>query len=185
MSTVQINLVDRVLPRTVVGDIALVVGGALLTALSAQVLIPMYPVPMTLQTFAVLLIAASMGTVRAIMSMSLYISMGAFGLPVFAGAKALSAVLPTAGYLVGFLAASIAVGLLASRGLAKKPISVAFSFAIGSVLIYIFGAGWLMLGLGLSFEQALAGGVIPFLIGDVVKAAAAAALLPMAWKLIR
>lgn len=185
MSTIQVNLVDRVLPRTVVGDIALVVGGALLTALSAQIQIPMYPVPMTLQTFAVLLIAAAMGPVRALTSMSLYISMGAFGLPVFAGAKALSAVLPTAGYLVGFLVAGVVVGMLASRGLAKKPLNVAMSFAIGSVTIYLFGAGWLILGLGLTLEQALIAGVIPFLIGDAVKAVAAAALVPAAWKLIR
>jgi biotin transport system substrate-specific component len=185
VSTIQVNLVDRVLPRTVVGDIALVVGGALLTALSAQIQIPMYPVPMTLQTFAVLLIAAAMGPVRALTSMSLYISMGAFGLPVFAGAKALSAVLPTAGYLVGFLVAGVVVGMLASRGFAKKPLNVAMSFAIGSVTIYLFGAGWLILGLGLTLEQALIAGVIPFLIGDAVKAVAAAALLPAAWKLIR
>lgn len=185
MSAIQVNLVDRVIPRTALGDVSLVLGGALLTAISAQIQIPMYPVPMTLQTFAVLLIAAAMGPLRAVMSMSLYISMGAFGLPVFAGAKALSAVLPTAGYLVGFLVAGVVVGLLASRGLAKRPLSVAFSFAVGSAIIYIFGAGWLMIGLGLSLEQALLGGVIPFLVGDLVKAATAAALLPAAWKLIR
>jgi len=165
--------------------LVLVFSGALLTALFAQIQIPMYPVPMTLQTLAVLLIAAAMGPIRAMSSMGLYIAMGAAGLPVFAGAKALGAVMPTAGYLVGFVVAGAVVGFLATRGFAKTPLSVGMVFALGSLVIYIFGAGWLMVGLGLSLPQALAGGVIPFLVGDAVKAAAAAALLPIAWKLVR
>lgn len=95
MSVMQVTLIDRVLPRRLSSDVVLVLGGALVTALFAQIQIPMYPVPMTLQTLAVLLIAAAMGPVRAISSMGLYIAMGAAGLPVFAGAKALGAVMPT------------------------------------------------------------------------------------------
>ncbi len=185
MSVMQVTLIDRVLPRRLSSDLVLVFSGALLTALFAQIQIPMYPVPMTLQTLAVLLIAAAMGPVRAMSSMGLYIAMGAAGLPVFAGAKALGAVMPTAGYLVGFVVAGAVVGFLATRGFAKTPLSVGIVFALGSTVIYIFGAGWLMVGLGLSLPQALAGGVIPFLVGDAVKAAAAAALLPIAWKLVR
>ncbi len=185
MSVMQVTLIDRVLPRRLSSDLVLVFSGALLTALFAQIQIPMYPVPMTLQTLAVLLIAAAMGPIRAMSSMGLYIAMGAAGLPVFAGAKALGAVMPTAGYLVGFVVAGAVVGFLATRGFAKTPLSVGMVFALGSLVIYIFGAGWLMVGLGLSLPQALAGGVIPFLVGDAVKAAAAAALLPIAWKLVR
>lgn len=185
MSVMQVTLIDRVLPRRLSSDLVLVFSGALLTALFAQIQIPMYPVPMTLQTLAVLLIAAAMGPIRAMSSMGLYIAMGASGLPVFAGAKALGAVMPTAGYLVGFVVAGAVVGFLATRGFAKTPLSVGMVFALGSLVIYIFGAGWLMIGLGLSLPQALAGGVIPFLVGDAVKAAAAAALLPIAWKLVR
>lgn len=185
MSVIQVTLIDRVLPRRLSSDLVLVFSGALLTALFAQIQIPMYPVPMTLQTLAVLLIAAAMGPMRAMSSMGLYIAMGAAGLPVFAGAKALGAVMPTAGYLVGFVVAGAVVGFLATRGFAKTPLSVGMVFALGSLVIYIFGAGWLMVGLGLSLPQALAGGVIPFLVGDAVKAAAAAALLPIAWKLVR
>lgn len=185
MSVMQVTLIDRVLPRRLSSDLVLVFSGALLTALFAQIQIPMYPVPMTLQTLAVLLIAAAMGPTRAMSSMGLYIAMGAAGLPVFAGAKALGAVMPTAGYLVGFVVAGAVVGFLATRGFAKTPLSVGMVFALGSLVIYIFGAGWLMIGLGLSLPQALAGGVIPFLVGDAVKAAAAAALLPIAWKLVR
>ena len=185
MSVMQVTLIDRVLPRRLSSDLVLVFSGALLTALFAQIQIPMYPVPMTLQTLAVLLIAAAMGPIRAMSSMGLYIAMGAAGLPVFAGAKALGAVMPTAGYLVGFVVAGAVVGFLATRGFAKIPLSVGMVFALGSLVIYIFGAGWLMVGLGLSLPQALAGGVIPFLVGDAVKATAAAALLPIAWKLVR
>jgi biotin transport system substrate-specific component len=82
--------------------------------------------------------------------------MGAAGLPVFAGAKALTAVLPTAGYLVGFVVAGFVVGALAARGFSTTPIRVAASFAIGSAIIYVLGAGWLVVGLGLTLPQALA-----------------------------
>jgi biotin transport system substrate-specific component len=168
-----------------VSDVALIFSGAALTALAAQVQIPMYPVPMTLQTFAVLLVAATLGAARGAASMGVYLAMGAAGLPVFAGAKALTAVLPTAGYLLGFVVAGFVVGLLASRGFSTTPLRVAASFALGSTIIYILGAGWLVVGLGLTLPQALVAGVAPFLVGDAVKAAAAAALLPMAWKLVR
>ena len=185
MSIAQATLVDRIVPRSLVSDVALVFGGAVLTALAAQVQIPMYPVPMTLQTFAVLLVAATLGAARGAASMCVYLAMGAAGLPVFAGAKALTAVLPTAGYLVGFVAAGFVVGALAARGFTTTPIRVAASFALGSVIIYALGAGWLIVGLGLSFPAALTAGVIPFLIGDALKAVAAATLLPIAWKLVR
>lgn len=185
MSVMQISLVDRVIPRTKVNNIALVVAGAALTAISAQIQIPMYPVPMTLQTFAVLLIASAMGPWRALSAMGLYIAMGAAGLPVFASAKALGQVLPTAGYIFGFAVAAILVGLMAYRGMDKKPASVALSFILGSAVIYVFGAGWLVIGMGLSLQQALLAGVIPFLIGDAVKAIVAASLLPLAWKFVR
>jgi len=174
MSIASATLADRIVPRTLVSDVALVFSGAVLTALAAQVQIPMYPVPMTLQTFAVLLVAATLGA-----------AMGAAGLPVFAGAKALTAVLPTAGYLIGFVVAGFVVGLLAAKGFSTTPIRVAASFALGSTIIYALGAGWLVVGLGLTLPQALAAGVVPFLIGDALKALAAAALLPMAWKLVR
>jgi biotin transport system substrate-specific component len=178
-------IVDRFVPRTIATDIALVISGALLTAVAAQIQVPMYPVPMTLQTFAVLLIAAALGPLRAVSSMGLYLAMGAAGLPVFAAAKSLSAVWPTAGYLFGFMVAGLVVGFLATRGFSSTPARVALSFAVGSALIYLFGAGWLVLGLGLSVPAAIAGGIAPFIVGDIVKAVAAAAFLPAAWKLVR
>lgn len=180
-----LTIVDRFVPRSIPADVALVTAGAALTAIAAQIQIPMFPVPMTLQTFAVLLVAAALGAGRASLSMGLYLALGAAGLPVFASAKTLTGVLPTAGYLVGFVAAAAVVGFLASRGFSKDPIRVALSFALGSVIIYAFGVSGLMLSLGLSFEQALAAGVIPFLIGDLVKAALAAAALPLAWRFLK
>lgn len=180
-----LTIVDRFVPRSIPANAALITAGAALTAIAAQIQIPMFPVPMTLQTFAVLLVAAALGAGRASLSMGLYLALGAAGLPVFASAKTLTGVLPTAGYLVGFVAAAAVVGFLASRGFSRDPIRVAFSFAIGSVIIYAFGVAGLMFSLGLSFEQALAAGVIPFLIGDIVKAVLAAAALPLAWKLLK
>lgn len=180
-----VTIVDRFVPRSIPADVALVTAGAALTAIAAQIQIPMFPVPMTLQTFSVLLVAAALGAGRASLSMGLYLALGAAGLPVFASAKTLTGVLPTAGYLVGFVAAAAVVGFLASKGFSKDPIRVGFSFAVGSVIIYAFGVTGLMLSLGLSFEQALAAGVIPFLIGDIVKAVLAAAALPLAWKFLK
>jgi len=184
MSIAPITLADRFVPRTMVNNISLVFGGALFTALAAQIQIPMWPVPLTLQTFAVLLVGATLGAGRGAASLSIYLAMGAAGMPVFASAKTLTGALPTAGYIVGFVAAAALVGFLASRGFSKTPVKVAFSFAAGSAVIYGFGVAGLMITLGFSFSQAIAAGVIPFVIGDVVKAIAAAAMLPLAWKVL-
>jgi biotin transport system substrate-specific component len=93
--------------------------------------------------------------------------------------------LPTAGYIVGFVAAAALVGFLASKGFSRTPLKVALIFSAGLVVIYGFGAAGLMMILGLSVEQAVAAGVIPFIIGDAVKAIAAAAMLPLAWKVLK
>jgi biotin transport system substrate-specific component len=185
MSIATPVIADRVFPKSISTNVSLVVGGAALTAIAAQIQIPMWPVPMTMQTLAVLLVGAALGAKRGALSLSLYLALGAAGLPVFASAKSLTGVIPTAGYLVGFVAAAALVGFLASRGFSATPLKVAASFALGSVVIYGFGTAGLMLALGLDFNSAIAAGIIPFLIGDVLKAAAAAALLPLAWKLTK
>jgi biotin transport system substrate-specific component len=178
-------LADRFVTRTWVNSLGLTLAGTALVALSAQIAVPMFPVPMTMQTFAVLLVGATLGASRAASSMALYLALGAFGLPIFAGAKTLSGVLPTVGYLVGFVAAAALVGLLARGGWSKTPLRVAASFAAGSFVIYGFGVVGLMLALQLTLTQAFAAGVVPFVLGDLVKALMAAALLPAAWKLIK
>lgn len=185
MSIATPVIADRIFPKSLATNVALVFGGAALTALAAQIQVPMWPVPMTMQTFAVLLVAATLGAKRGALSLSLYLAMGAAGLPVFASAKSLTGVLPTAGYLVGFVAAAAVVGWLASKGFTKNPLKVALSFVLGSAVIYAFGVSGLMLALGLDLQSAIAAGVIPFLVGDAAKAALAAALLPAAWKLTK
>lgn len=185
MSIATPVIADRVFPRSLATNISLIFGGAALTAIAAQIQIPMWPVPLTMQTLAVLLVGAALGAKRGALSLSLYLALGAAGLPVFASAKSLTGVIPTAGYLVGFVAAAALVGFMASRGFSNSPWKVALSFALGSVVIYGFGISGLMLALGLDAMTAISVGVIPFLIGDVLKAAAAAALLPVAWKLVR
>lgn len=178
-------ILDRYVPRTISSDIALVGAGAALIALAAQIQIPMIPVPMTMQTFAVLLVAATLGFSRGAASTALYLALGAFGLPVFAGAAALKAAMPTLGYLIGFVLAAAVIGFLAEKGFTKNPLKLALAFTAGSLVVYSSGVIGLMAILGIDFTTALSVGVVPFLIGDAVKAVFAAALLPLAWKLTK
>jgi biotin transport system substrate-specific component len=177
------------LPRTLVANLTLVVGAALLTAASAQVFVPLpfSPVPISGQTFAVLLTAAALGPGRAVLAQGLYILLGVAGLPFFTGASSGVQVLAgaTGGYIVGFVLAAAVVGWLARRGLDRTPWGTAAAFALGSVVIYAVGVPWLALVAGVSLGQALTMGLVPFLVGDAVKALLAAGLLPGAWSLVR
>jgi biotin transport system substrate-specific component len=175
------------LPRAAVRDVALVVAAALLTALCAQIRIPLpfSPVPLTGQTFAVLLTAAALGPVRGVVAQALYIALGLVGLPFFAGGESgwtyASGV--TGGYLVGFLVAAAVVGYCARRGLDRSPLGTAVAFALGTLVIYAFGVPWLAAVADLSAAEALRSGALVFLPGDAIKAALAAGLLPAAWRL--
>jgi biotin transport system substrate-specific component len=169
-------------------DIALVLGVTVLTALLAQVSFhpPGTPVPVTGQTFAVLLSAAAVGPLRSVAGQLLYIAVGWAGLPVFSkGTHGWSVVHGVnAGYLVGFVLASALVGFQARRGVDRRPDTLAGSFLLGSALIYIPGVWWLQHQLHLSYSAAMAAGAYPFLLGDLVKALLAGALLPAAWRLV-
>lgn len=158
--------------------------GSLLVAVSAQIQVPMYPVPMTMQPFAVLAIGAAYGARLGAATLLLYMAEGALGLPVFAGMKGGAAMLvgPTAGYIVGFVLAAGAVGWLAERRWDRNVLSTIAAMTIGMALIYIPGVGWLA-GL-IGTEKAIAAGMVPFLVGDAVKIALAALALPGAWWLI-
>ena len=179
---------DRYLPRLDrrVRDILLIVGGSLLVALMAQVKIPLpfTPVPLTGQTFAVLLVGAALGSRRCGVSLLFYLVQGMVGLPVFAGGASGLAYLagPTGGYLVGFVCAAFVVGRLAEIGKDRRFRTALLVFLAGEATIYLFGLPWL--GLVIGFEKALAAGFLPFLIGDAIKLVAAALALPAAWKLI-
>jgi biotin transport system substrate-specific component len=189
MTTLAPTLSMRYFPRTAVWlrDTFLISIGALFVALLAQVKVPLpfTPVPLTGQTFAVLLVGATLGSKRGAASLVFYTLLGAFGLPVFAGGAAGMAYLSgaTLGYLVGFIVAAYVIGRLAEQGLERSLRTSLVPFLVGTLVIYAFGAGWLA-GL-FGFEKALALGVLPFIVGDAIKLILAALALPAAWKLIK
>lgn len=175
------------LPGALVRDVALVAGAAGLTALAAQVAVPLpfSPVPVTGQTFAVLLTAAALGPLRGTAGQLLYVMLGLVGLPVYSDGEAGVQVLlgASGGYLVGFVAAAWLVGAAARRGLDRTPGKAFGAFALGTLTIYALGVPWLAVVADLGLGQALLLGVVPFIPGAVLKAALAAGLLPAAWRL--
>jgi biotin transport system substrate-specific component len=160
---------------------ALAIGGTLVLAISAKVEIPFYPVPLTLQTLAVLMIGAAFGARLAAATLVLYLAEGLAGLPVFAGPAAgpLYMAGPTGGYLAGFVAAAALVGWLAERGWDRNWLRLAGLMAIGHVVIFAFGFAWLALLMG--SEKAWALGVAPFYAATLLKTLLAAALVGAAW----
>lgn len=177
-----------VAPLDWVKSAALVVAFSLLTALAAQVVVPLpwTPVPLTGQTFAVLLTGALLGSRLGAAAMILYLVEGALGLPFFRGGAGGAAHFAgaTAGYLLAFPAAAFVTGLLAERGWDRKFSTAAAAMALGSLVILAAGWAWLALFFRTGVE-AFVVGVAPFLAGDVLKIALAAALLPAGWKLLR
>ncbi len=161
------------------GFVAAVLGTALLT-LSAKVQVPFWPVPMTLQTLAVMALAGLFGMRVAGLTVALYLMEGALGLPVFSGTPqrgiGVAYMLgPTGGYLVGYLAAALLVGWAADRGARGRPLALVAAMLAGMALIYGFGTLWLAQFTGA--PGAIAKGVLPFLLGDALKTALAAALV--------
>ena len=169
------------IPGERVRDVLLTLGYAASIGVSAQIAVPLpfTPVPITGQTFAVLLGAIVLGTTRAGVGGALYLALGIAGVPWFAAASG-----ATMGYVVGFMAAAIVVGRIAATGRARTPLSVAGTMVVGNAIIYLFGATVLAYLLGMTATQALMAGVVPFLIGDALKIAAATALVPAAWKFV-
>ncbi|MGM0930444.1 MAG: biotin transporter BioY [Actinomycetota bacterium] len=164
---------------------AAVVGGAALTAVMAQLAVPLWPVPITGQTLAVLLVGSTLGPVRGMLSMALYWVAGVAGVPVFSDASSglAAAVGPTGGYLLGFIAAAGLTGWLAKRNWDKKFLGATASFFAGTVITFVFGMAWLSISLGADLQQTLEWGLYPFIIGGIVKSLIAAAVMPAAWKL--
>lgn len=182
-------LAERFLPRrSTLVDVSLIVLGSLFVAAMAQLSIPLQPVPVTGQTFAVLLVGMVLGSRRGALALAAYLGEGLAGLPVFAEAKSGIATIlgPTGGYLIGFIAAAWLVGLLAERGFDRSLFKTLVAMVIGNLVIYAFGLAWLStfpFVSGLIGEAGLLSlGMLPFLIGDALKAALAALLLPGAWK---
>ena len=163
----------------------LALAGSVLIAICAQISVPLFPVPMTLQTFAVFLIGLTYGWRLGAVTIALYLAEGAFGLPVFAGGKSGLIVLmgPTAGYLVGFLLAATACGWFAERGFDRSYAKLFATPLVGNILLYVPGLLWL--GSMIGWDQpVLELGLYPFVLGDLMKIAMAVLLLPSAWKYV-
>lgn len=192
------TLADRLFSRSLVTDLVLIAAGTALTSIAAQLTIPLWPVPITGQTFAVLLVGFTLGAVRGALSMVLYLILGVAGLPIFAAGGHGSLLTSTSGgFVVGFIFAAALTGWLAQREWDRKVVGTFLSFAAGTVVLYAFGLPWLYTVLSTFppatmtryfgttdvLQATITGGVLPFLIGDTVKALLAAAVLPASWKL--
>jgi biotin transport system substrate-specific component len=171
-----------------VKQVALVVLGIVALAIAAKIKVPMWPVPITMGTFAVLGIAAAYGARLGLVTMLGYLILGAVGFDVFAGSSAEKFGLTymmggTGGYLVGYVLATLAVGALAARGWDRSVGKMALALLIGNALIYVPGLLWLGTLYGWD-KPILQWGLTPFLLGDAIKLALAAVLLPSLWKMV-
>ena len=163
--------------RGLLWRIGAVVLGSWIIALAARVNVPMVPVPMSMQSFAVLLIAAMAGRNLAAQTVLAYLAQGAAGLPMFASGAGLAYLAgPTGGYLFGFLAAALVVGALSDRGWNRSPLMLGLSVLAGHAAIFVLGVGWLATITG-SLQTAVASGFMPFVPGLVVKTALVVAVL--------
>jgi biotin transport system substrate-specific component len=162
---------------------ALMLTGSLLLALSAKVQLPFWPVPMTLQSFAVIALALAFGWRLGVLTVLLYLAEGAAGMQVFATGSGPAYVAgPTGGYLLGFVVAALACGWLAERGWARDAWRGAAAMAIGHAFIFLFGWAWLALLVGPFKAYVL--GVEPFYAATVAKTLLGLVTLPLAWKLL-
>ena len=168
-------------------SVSIVVAFSLLVALSAQIVIPIGPVPITGQTFAVLLTGALLGSRMGAMAMIVYLVEGAAGLPFFYGGHGglVHLLGPTGGYLVAFPAAAFITGAFAEHGWDRRFFSAAIAMAIGSLVILLSGWAWFAVLTSSAPLAAFKVSVMPHLAGDVIKILLAAAALPIGWKLLK
>ncbi|MGW8688094.1 biotin transporter BioY [Streptomyces sp. NPDC055817] len=183
VSTRPGKVLADLLPVSRTRDIALVLGGAALTGIAAQIAVPVpgSPVPVTGQTFAALLVGTALGARRGFLSLAVYALVGMAGMPWFAQGTS-GAGGASFGYVIGMLLASTVVGALARRGGDRSVLRTAGTMVLGSAIIYAVGVPYLAAATGMTLTQAVAAGLTPFLIGDAVKAALAMGVLPTAWK---
>ena len=193
--TIALRLSDKTLLARLYGPAiprakraAIVVAASLLIWLSAKIVVPFFPVPMTLQTLAVLSLASALGPRLGISAVALYLVEGVCGLPVFAGSPEKGVGLaymmgPTGGYLLGMLPAAALAGILARRGWDRHVGLTALSMVAGNLVIYAFGIAWLGTVVGWD-KPVLTWGLYPFLLGDLLKIAIAAILLPASWRML-
>ena len=182
------TLADRIVSRTRAMDVVLIVAGAALTAVSAQIAVPLWPVPITGQTLAVLLVGVTLGAVRGGLSMVLYAILGIVGLPVFSESSSGWGVIagPSGGYIIGFIFAAILTGWLAQREWDRKLLRAFVAFLAGSVVTFAFGLPWLATYLGAvgvpnDLNSVLTAGLYPFILGGIVKSILGAGIITLAW----
>jgi len=176
---------DLIKAERTIRYIVLALAGSALIALCAKISVPLFPVPITLQTFAVFLIGLTYGWRLGGITIALYLVEGALGLPVFAGEKAGMIVFmgPTAGYLLGFFLAATACGWFAERGFDRCYSKLFAALLVGNILLYAPGLLWLGSFIGWD-KPVLESGLYPFILGDLLKIAMAVLLLPTTWKYV-
>ncbi len=184
------TLTARIGASKLVKQVVLVLAGILVLAVAAKIKVPMWPspVPITMGTFAVLTIGSAYGARLGLATVLGYLIIGALGFDVFAGSSAEQAGLSymmggTGGYLVGYVLACLTLGVLAGRGWDRSMVWMAGAMAIGNALIYVPGLLWLGTLYGWD-KPILAWGLTPFLVGDALKLALAAVILPLVWKVV-
>ena len=162
-------------------NIILIIFGTIIITISAKIQVPFWPVPMTMQTYAVLVIAIIYGWKLSLATLTLYLLEGAFGIPVFAKGGGLAYLLgPTAGYLFGMLLAACIVGYLGEKGYGKTIFKSSLALFVGSLLIFFLGVGYLTSIVG--FEKAIAGGLTPFIPSEFFKIGLAVCTINLLWK---
>ena len=182
------TLIDNILPlkgiNTYIKNIFLVLFGTLLLTISSKIQVPFWPVPMTMQTFIVLIIAMAYGWKLSFLTLIAYLIEGALGLPVFAkGGGLLYLAGPTAGYLYGMAIAAAVIGYFADLGYGKTIIKCIMPLLLGTIIIFICGIGYLSSIIG--FEKAVAAGLLPFIPSELFKIALAVLIIPTIWKYIQ
>jgi biotin transport system substrate-specific component len=174
-------------------DAGLVIAGAAVVALLAQVEIPLWPVPITGQTLGVIVVGAALGAWRGAAALTTYMLVGLAGLPVFAGFTGTLAAVgkPSFGFVIGFIVSAFVAGWFAERSWDRRPALAFIGFAAASIVPFLFGIPYMafilnvVMGLDYSFAGLLEVGLLPFILGGLIKAALAAAIIPGAWALVR
>ena len=169
-------------------QVLLVLAGVAALTIAAKIRVPMWPVPITMQTFAVLVIGAAYGMRLGVATLAAYLALGAAGLAVFTGESAGLAYMmgPTGGYLIGFAVAAGVMGWLAARGWDRSVAGMAGALLIGNAVIYAFGLPWMahLFAAEKGMAWVVQWGMTNFLLGDALKLALAAVFLPLAWKAV-
>jgi biotin transport system substrate-specific component len=184
-------LIDRLVTRRLLLDIVFIVSGAILTGLLAQVAIPIWPVPVTGQTLAVLLVGSALGATRGALSMLVYAVLGIVGVPVFSDWSHGIGVIGgfTGGYIIGFIASAALIGWIAQRQWDHRIWRALISAAAGTIVTFVIGLVWLWVALGKAGypndpTTVLVGGLYPFILGGIVKAVIAALVIGGSWRII-